>query len=154
MICDTFDNILLYCKEGDALHTAITYVRDYDHSQPDGEYEVEGRNVFAKVVTYETSPAEERPFEAHKEYSDVQVLLSGQERMDVAIGQTLEPAGDYDADNDFTILQPADGYSSLIMEPGKFAVFFPEDIHRPGCNVDGTNTVRKICMKVRHTQEN
>ena len=153
MICDTFGNIGLYCKDGDALYKAITYARDFDISQPDGEYEVEGRDVFAKVMIYETEPADERKFEAHKEYTDVQVILTGKERMDVAIGRELEAIGDYDQKDDFTLLAPADGYSTLIMEPGKFVVFFPDDIHRPNCNVNGTGTVRKICMKVKQLKE-
>ncbi|MCK4982844.1 MAG: YhcH/YjgK/YiaL family protein [Victivallaceae bacterium] len=149
MICDTFKNIGLYFKEGDALHTAVTYARDFDFSIPDGEYEVQGRDIFAKVMTCQTFPAPERKFEAHKKYIDVQVILEGKERMDVSIDQELEVTDEYDKDSDFIMFKSDDGYSSLMMKPGKFVIFFPDDIHRPNCNVNGTNTVRKICMKVK-----
>jgi beta-galactosidase beta subunit len=58
MICDKFENIGLYCQEGDALYRAIVYAQDFDGSLPDGVHEVEGRDIFAKVASYETSPAE------------------------------------------------------------------------------------------------
>lgn len=149
MICDTFENIGLYCKAGNALYKAIAYARDFDVSLPDGEYEVQGRDIFAKVMTYETEPADERKFEAHKEYTDIQVILSGKERMDVAIDKQLQAVGDYNEKDDFILLEPTDGYSTLIMEQGRFAVFFPDDVHRPNCNVNQISRNRKICMKVK-----
>lgn len=148
MIYDTFENIGLYCKEGSALHKAIVYARDFDLSLPDGEHEVEGRNIFAKVMTYETNPAEERKFESHKKYTDVQVILEGAERMDVSLEQDLEPLGAYRSDDDVIKLKAPDTYSSIVMNPHMFVVFFPQDVHRPNCNLNGVSKNRKICMKV------
>ena len=34
------------------------------------------------------------------------------------------------------------------MRPGNFAVFFPEDIHRPGCADGQSGKIRKIVVKV------
>ena len=149
MIYDTFENIGLYCKEGDALYKAITYARDFDLSQPDGEYEVDGPKIFAKVVAYQTSPAEVRQFEAHEKYIDVQVLHTGQERMDITISRKLEPLGPYDQAEDVVKFETPDTFSSITMEQGMFVVFFPHDIHRPNCNLNGVSKNRKICMKVR-----
>ena len=81
----------MYCQKGDALYKAIVYARDFDRSLPDGEHEVEGRNIFAKVASYETSLAEERKFESHRYYVDVQVILEGAKCMDVSLEQDLEP---------------------------------------------------------------
>ena len=39
--------------------------------------------------------------------------------------------------------------STLTMTPGSFAVFFPSDVHRPGCLLDQSATVRKVVIKVR-----
>jgi hypothetical protein len=33
--------------------------------------------------------------------------------------------------------------------PGMFAVFFPQDVHRPNCSLNGKTKNRKVCMKVR-----
>ena len=149
MILDRFENVGLYCSEGDALYKAITYARDFDLAQPDGEYEVEGRDIFAKVMTYETSPAGDRMFEAHVRYTDVQVIRVGQERMDVSLAEGLEVTVPYDEADDAVLLKAPGTYSSIVAEPGMFAVFFPQDVHRPNCNPDGVSSNRKICMKVR-----
>lgn len=149
MIYDIFDNAGQYFAESDPIYKAIKYVIDFDHTIPDGKYEVNGRELFAKVATYDTSPAEQRKFENHKDYIDVQIILSGKERMDVSIGQKLEPVGSYDEIDDVTKYMAPDSYTSVAMVPGMFVVFFPQDIHRPNCNLDETSRNRKICMKVR-----
>lgn len=149
MICDTFKNIGLYCKEGDALYKAIVWARDFDAAISDGVHEVEGKDIFAKIASYETQPVELRKFENHKDYIDVQVIVSGEERMDVSLEQNLETLGRYDEAEDVAKLKTPETYSLLAMKPGMFAVFFPQDAHRPNCNLNGVSKNRKICMKVR-----
>jgi biofilm protein TabA len=149
MIYDTFENIGLYFKPEDRIYKAIQYVMNFDHSLPDGEYDVEGKEIFAKVASYETSPAEERKFEGHKDYIDVQILLSGQERMDVSINQELDPLGEYDEVKDVTKFKATPTFTSVAMQPGMFVVFSPDDVHRPNCNLCTKTKNRKICMKVK-----
>lgn len=149
MICDKFENLALYCQEGEALYKAITYARDLDRSLSDGVYEVEGRDIFAKVGSYETTPAEERNFENHTYFVDVQVILEGEERMDVSLEKDLDALSEYQEEDDVTMLESPVTYSSLAMTPGMFAVFFPHDVHRPNCSINGKTSNRKVCMKVR-----
>jgi YhcH/YjgK/YiaL family protein len=80
---------------------------------------------------------------------DVQVILEGEERMDVSQEQNLEPLGDYREDDDVTKVKAPETYSSLAMTPGMFAVFFPQDAHRPNCDLNGKTRNRKVCMKVK-----
>ena len=151
MIYDEFDNISLYCKKDDALYTAIMFAKIFDLSQPDGEYEVEGRDIFAKVQSYSTQEAEKRTFEAHRDYYDVQVMRIGSERQDAYVGREadLEPLTEYNDENDTIKLKSPTVFSSIIVSPGEFVVYYPQDIHRPNCCVDVPANVRKICMKVR-----
>jgi len=149
MIYDVFENIELYCKKGEPLYKAIAFARDFDLSQPDGIYEVQGRDVFGIVMSYDTAPASEKVFESHKKYLDVQVLLKGCERQDIVLAEELEPLVPYDAEKDMAKLKAPDRYASIFMEPGKFAVLYPHDIHRPNCDFEKKCSVRKICMKVR-----
>jgi YhcH/YjgK/YiaL family protein len=44
-------------------------------------------------------------------------------------------------------LAPPQQAASLPMRPGFFAVFYPHDIHRPGCRQQEKRRVRKIVMK-------
>jgi biofilm protein TabA len=149
MIYDLVENITLYCQEGDRLYRALRYAVEFDLTQPDGDYQVEGTEIFAKVQSYETAPPQERRFEAHRCYYDVQVLRQGRERQDVALAEQLESLTEYDPKKDVIKLKPPRVFSSIIMTPGRFAVYYPQDIHRPNCDLEGKCRVRKICMKVK-----
>lgn len=149
MIYDLVENINLYCKKEDKLYRALRFAVEFDLTQPDGDYEVQGKEIFAKVQSYETAPPQERRFEAHRYYYDVQVLRQGQERQDVALAEQLEPFSEYDPKKDVIKLKPPQIFSSIIMTTGRFVVYYPHDIHRPNCDLEGKCKVRKICMKVK-----
>ena len=38
--------------------------------------------------------------------------------------------------------------SFIEMIPGSYAIFFPQDVHRPACNKNATTAIRKIVVKV------
>lgn len=150
MIYDELSRLGQYCKEGDLLWKAVRYAMDFDLSQPDGEYEVQGRDLYAVVVSYDTEPAEQRRFESHKKHFDVQIVVEGKERDDVAVGvDVLKVSEAYDDKKDFQFYEQPGEYLSFPLVPGRFAVYYPNDAHRPNCNLDGVSRVRKICMKVR-----
>lgn len=151
MIYDKFENISLYCSEAGKLHKAIKYAMEFDLARPDGEYEVEGRNIFAKVQSYKTQEPEQRTFEAHRHYYDIQVMRIGSERQDVYLGNESElaPLTGYNTDKDAVKLKSPEKFSSIIVSPGNFVVYYPQDIHRPNCCIDSPAEVRKICMKVK-----
>jgi YhcH/YjgK/YiaL family protein len=151
MIYDNFENISLYCQKSSKLYRAIKFARDFNLSQPDGEYEVEGRDIFAKVQSYTTQKAEQRVFEAHRKYYDIQVMRLGSEHQDVYVGKETEfkSLTEYNKQKDVIKLESPQLFSSIIVSPGKFAVYYPNDIHRPNCCIHAPANVRKICMKVK-----
>ena len=66
MIYDIIENCEKYFKKEDNFYRAIKYAIEFNLSEPDGNYEVEGEQIIAKVQSYHTSPAEQRKFENHK----------------------------------------------------------------------------------------
>ena len=90
MIYDIIRNCEKYFKKDDKFYRAIKYAIEFDLTKPDGNYEVEGKNIIAKVQSYNTSPAEQRKFENHKLYVDIQIMRIGSERQDVVIDEALE----------------------------------------------------------------
>jgi YhcH/YjgK/YiaL family protein len=148
MIYDRFENLNLYCRPGERLHRALVYARDVARDVADGRTDIDGDRLFASVATYETGPPEERRFEAHKTHIDVQVLLDGEEVIDVSLERGLPAVEAYDEIRDVMFLKPPMQFASLAMRPGFFAVFYPHDIHRPGCRQREKLRVRKIVMKV------
>jgi len=148
MIYDRFENLNLYCQPGTRLHQALVYARDVARSVADGRTDIDGERLYASVATYETGPREERRFEAHRKYIDVQVLLEGEERIDVSLDKDLPLLEAYDETRDVMFLKPPEHVASLPMRPGFFVVFYPHDVHRPGCHLKEKRRVRKIVMKV------
>ena len=51
-----------------------------------GRHDIDGDNVFANVMEFETVPASEKPFEAHRRYADIHFVISGVERLACARG--------------------------------------------------------------------
>jgi len=148
VIYDRFENLDLYAQPGTRLHRAVVHARDVHLTVADGRTDIDGDRLYASVATYETGPREERRFEAHRKYIDVQVLLEGEEAIDVSLEDDLAVLEAYDEKRDVTFLKPPSQVASLAMRPGCFAVFFPHDAHRPGCHLSEKSRVRKIVMKV------
>lgn len=148
MIYDRFDNLTLYAEPGTPLHKALVYARDVAADEPDGRIEIDGERLYASVASYETGGRDERRFEAHRRYIDVQVLLAGEETIDAALDGGLPVLEAYDEARDVVFLKPPAHAASLPMRPGWFAVFFPHDVHRPGCHLRDRQKVRKIVMKL------
>ncbi len=154
VIYDSCDNVQKYSPPGDSIWRAVRFVLTFDKSLPDGRYEIDGDNVFAIVQTATTRPAAEKLFEAHRAYIDVQMVLDGSERHDVALrgAQDLRTVGEYDSDKDIIFFSQPPQFSTIIMNPGMFAVYGPEDAHRPCCAVGGHTVIRKVCVKIKHTR--
>ena len=102
------------------------------------------------VDSYSPRPAEDCRFESHREFVDIQFLLSGGEVINVVSNEHLEPVGEYDSSKDVQFLKhPVDlPVSSLRMNCQYYAVFFPEDAHCPQIE-DGEHTFsQKAVFKV------
>lgn len=147
MIYDTFENISWYAPPGSRLGEALVFARDAGPSIPDGRHAIDGERLYALVSTYETLPCAERRFEAHRRYFDVQVLLEGAEAIDVCPPPAPEPLEAYDEGKDILFTPPPPRFVSLALKPGRFAVLYPQDLHRPGCHLDLGCRVRKIVVK-------
>jgi biofilm protein TabA len=121
----------------------------------DGRHELAGADLYASLSSYPTQAPEAKPFEAHRRYLDIQVLLQGRETLSWAPLERLTLTVPYSAAEDIAFYRLAEGAGGLGMdvplEPGLFAVLFPHDGHRPGCHPAGgqAETVRKLVLKVR-----
>jgi len=102
--------------------------------------------LFVNACSYDTRVFEDCRFEAHRRYIDVQMVLEGQERIDVQFVDALE-AEPFDEEADNMFLDGA-AAASVVMTPGTFVACFPEDAHKPGIAVNGSEPVKKAVFKV------
>jgi YhcH/YjgK/YiaL family protein len=149
MIVDALSNADRYAPLLPGLAEAFAFLRELPADAPDGEIEIDGQRLYAGINTYATEPHEQRRFESHERYVDVQAVLVGVERMDVAPRDGLKILEPYDADRDVTFHVAPPQFATLPMTPGVFAILWPSDAHRPNCHLTGPADVKKCVVKIR-----
>jgi biofilm protein TabA len=133
------------------IQTALKYLASTDFGAlPAGSYELQGRDIYAQVFDMTTKPFDETRPEVHRQYLDVQFLCWGEERIGVATdtGRNVVTENLLEQ-RDLLFYAGMENESTLTMLPGSFAVFFPSDVHRPGCQVKESASIRKVVVKVR-----
>ncbi|NDL67492.1 YhcH/YjgK/YiaL family protein [Anaerotalea alkaliphila] len=135
----------------EAVQRALAYLGDTDFSTLEpGTYEVEGKDIYAMLQTMQTDLLENRRPEAHVVYIDIQYLLEGEERMGWAeVNGDAVVTEDKRPDKDMVYYQAPAQEAFIDLVPGEFVVFFPSDIHRPGCCVSEPMPIRKVVVKIR-----
>jgi len=106
---------------------------------------LDGDHLFISLVELDGKKPEAAKMEAHKKYIDIQIVLSGQETMGwTAIENCKNEINPYNAENDI-VFYTDKPTTYVTVNPGEFAIFFPEDGHAPAIS-DGR--IKKAIVKV------
>lgn len=114
-----------------------------------GKHIIDGDNVFATISNGPTKDIDKTGWEAHHNYLDLHLVISGREKVGVMNARTAKVTNPYDAAKDlenFDINTKGDWY---IEDPSTLYIFFPQNSHRPGVHVDGCDVVKKMVIKIR-----
>ena len=114
-----------------------------------GSYDVGYNNIKMNLGKYFTKSENEKFWESHKKYLDVQIMINGTEKVAINDIRDMEVKS-FDEERDLTILE-GDKAFDIIMKTGDVLVFFPNDVHKPELNVsenDDSGNIRKIVTKV------
>lgn len=145
-------------KETEAAYTpvirkALEILRTTDVSEMHhGKYPIDGDRLILQINEITTGPKETKRPEVHRQYIDVQYMVSGHELIgfypDRKDGEVLE---DNLESNDVLFYKEREDSNEVMlpMVDGTYAIFFPEDVHRPCCQMYGPEAVKKIVLKVR-----
>lgn len=152
MIVDTLTNRHLYTSLSPRLAKALAHLAETDFSKLEvGNYPIEGKDIFVIINDYETKPKETEPFEVHRQYIDVQYVVSGEEEFGYLPLANQTPSKPYFDKHDyaeFDFQSNQDDAAFIPLKAGMFALFFPGDIHMPGTSAT-PQKVRKVVIKVR-----
>jgi biofilm protein TabA len=149
MILDTLDHARRYEALNPRFALAFDFLRQFDGSQALGRHDLDGDHCFALVQTYETKPLEKAKFEAHRRYIDVQYLHRGRECILWApLDSMQEVMMPYSEEKEAALWKLTPEYTSLEMEPGRFAILYPEDAHAPCIVREQVRDVLKVVVKV------
>ncbi len=149
MIYAHIDDARNYFGLGDVFAWALRQLsRDDLKTLPAGKTDLIPGKAWYVIEEPLTKPRELVPYEAHREFIDVQTTISGDERIGFAPVSRLVPAGAYDAERDIRFFR---GEGMLLdCRRGMFAVLFPEDAHQPCVALAEPSRIRKVVVKI-HT---
>lgn len=146
MIYDSLKHLEQYKGIFPRLYRGLELLRTTDFSAlEDKLYEVEGRDLFFSLQSYESKPANDTP-EAHRDYIDIQFLVEGAEKIGVALLEDMTEEVEGHPDSDIWFYHgPLD---EITLSGDRFAVFFPGDAHAPGIAPGQPAPCRKCVVKV------
>ena len=114
-----------------------------------GRYDILGDELFAAVSRYDTEPREDRKFESHRKYIDIQIVLDGKEELDWAETSSLKMTDNGFERGDDIAFYDGEALSTVILGKEQCAVLFPEDGHRPNSMHKEIENVLKIVFKIK-----
>ena len=104
--------------------------------------------AFALEQAYLTKARAEGFFESHKKFIDIQVVVSGEELLEVAEISRLVVSEDLTPGKDMIKYATPAAVSVLHLRAGEAAVFFPADGHMPSVAAGAPSLVHKVVVKV------
>ncbi len=151
MIKDNIRNYKLYATTHPEFLRAFRIILQTPKDEPGGATEFDG--IKRMVQSYTTRPASEKRMEAHEKYIDIQYVESGEEKFFFGDKSQFKVTEPYNAEKDVEFYDSADFEKSATAEvsmlrAGEFAVFFPDDAHKPSLHTTGEHNVRKILLKI------
>ena len=149
MIYDKIDNLETYAGLSEDILLGLKWLRNVKPDVEPGVYELSSR-VKAIVSEYTTKEVKDNGYEAHRQYIDIQYLISGKEKIKCLPLEYLKEKKAYSAENDAAFyeengVKPSD----LLLDNGFFALFFPQDAHMPQLSVGNPESVKKVVIKVK-----
>lgn len=147
MIIDSLKNAERYEYLNPLFKKAFEYIKTINPASfPAGKIELEGADLFVNASDGEMKRKENAPLETHIQYIDIQVPLN-----------TAETFGWKDAEKCTSVTIPYDQEKDIAfysdkpstyftLQPGEFAIFFPEDAHAPFI---GEGKIQKLIIKVK-----
>ncbi len=131
------------------IQRALTYLKETDLEALDfGVYEPD-RDFSVQVIDLTTREKSDAKAEIHRKKLDIHFSITGEETVYCRVHPTDQPiADDQFADRDIGFYDSMDEEVEFPLQRGDFVVFFPGEIHRPGCRKDQVKRIKKIVVKI------
>lgn len=148
MIFGNIDNLEEYSFLDSEIQKCFAYAKENDLlAYEKGGHEIEGDDLFVNIVEYETTDAENRFWEAHRQYLDLHFMLRGTEQIDLGFIAEMEQK-EFVPKDDFLPLEGQPN-SHVILKEGDFLICYPNDAHRTAVKVEEPQTIKKAIFKIR-----
>jgi YhcH/YjgK/YiaL family protein len=146
MIFDSIANFKIYQDIHPLFRLVAKFLDEHPlQAFPIGKQEL-GNGIYFIVSEDRTKERRKGFIECHQKYMDIQLIIRGSEKIGICHknGCTV---GSYDQEQDYQKLKGTVNW--LILQPGYFMIFFPQDGHMPQIQTARKQElVRKIVFKV------
>lgn len=151
MIFDKIEHASDYKGISKNLDTALTYLKHINvNNLKPGKNEIDGNEVFVMLFEYETKDIRDAVYESHKNYFDIQLLLTGDEIFRATPFNNQVVTKDYDLDNDIELFELSKG-NDFHLSNGSFVLAMPGELHAPGLLYKKRSKVKKLVIKIRRS---
>lgn len=148
MIFGNIQNLTEYPFLEEQIKACFAYAKANDLlTYEKGSYKIDGERLFVNIVEYTTTTAENRFWEAHKNYLDVHLMLHGKEQIDLNFIQNMN-VKEFVEKDDFLPME-GEKNSSVVLEDGDFLICYPSDGHRTAVAVENPEAIKKAIFKVQ-----
>lgn len=114
-----------------------------------GKYEIDGSNCYYMIQKYTAKAPSESKFESHRDYIDIQIVISGEEIIRFETAEKLNVTKEYTPDCELFGMNG--DYDTVRLCAGELAVIYPGEPHAPGISAEGTGSeVVKMVVKIRN----
>lgn len=154
MIVTTFKDSQRYASISPKLEKAFAWLNSHDLVElPHGRTDIDGDDIYINRSSFTSKSRQEAKWEIHHHYLDIQMVVCGQEQMDVTPAALTTNVDEYNATTDYHQVQSKEGesYQTILMVPGQMTIVFPEDAHRPAIHGDCCTAapIEKAVVKIR-----
>jgi biofilm protein TabA len=115
-----------------------------------GRYDIDGDNVYAIITENPTKDKDSTKWESHHNYTDLHLVIKGEEKIGIAPVSKLVVTMPYDASKDLANYSGEGKFYTA--SPGTFFLFFPGEAHRPNITANGNKPDKKLVIKIRYTE--
>lgn len=149
MIYDRLANLKQYDILGEKFIKAFEFLKNTDLKNiEDGSYEIMGKEIYANIQTLKTKPIEEKKWEVHRKYIDIQYVISGEEKMGYGILEDFKTIiTPYDGEKDVEFLN-GEKFNFVNVQEGDFVIFYPNDVHAPMLAYNEPREIKKVIVKI------
>ncbi len=149
MIYDNIKNAGIYYGLSESISKGLKYLETADFSaMEDGRHDIDSDRMYITVSTYAAKDLKDAKPEAHKNYIDIQYVISGNEMMGFASLNDMELNLEISKpDRDLYYYK---GNVTFLPLPEKsFMILYPQDVHAPSIAGVNPGQVRKAVLKIR-----
>lgn len=147
MIIDTLDNLNKYAALNPLFSDVIEFLNSHDiQTLEAGKYPIKDKDLFMNLQVAAGRSEEAAFLESHIEMIDIQIPISCAETFGYTPLCDL-PDFEYNTEKDITKYGDTKPQTYVTVNPGQFAIFFPQDGHAP-CITDEPE-IRKAIFKVK-----